>query len=274
MGHLYKSTRIEFETIVINNTPQDGFSQRGKKKFPQIKLIDNPKPLGFGANNNQGMRQARGDKILILNSDCYVFPDTLAKCYQLPYEVVGCQLVGATGAVLPSTGYFPTLRRVTQMMLFVDNMPIVRKFIDTIHIRDVSRLTKTQAVDWVQGAFILLKREVYQKVGGFDENFQMYGEEVEWQYRIKQAGYQIWYYPASRAVHLERMSVKSLDPSFIGEMQGYRYYFKKHRPIWEQKLLPAVLVFGCAIRIPAWAVWGRWDLVKAYLKILPKVVSF
>lgn len=267
LEHLYKSRGVKFETILINNTPEDKIDWSG------IKIVKNKKRLGFGANNNQGMKVTSGDKILLLNSDCFVQPDTLAKCYAQPFDVVGCRLTTADGKTLPSTGYFPTLRRVAQTMTFTDNLPVVRKFIDTIHIRDVSRLTKTQEVDWVQGAFIMLPRQVYKKVGGFDENFHMYGEEIEWQYRVKKAGFHIWYYPQTSAVHLERMSVKSLGPSFIGEMKGYLYYFKKHRPRWEQILLPWVLLFGCLIRIPAWAMWGKWDLVKAYIQILPRLVS-
>lgn len=267
LDRVFASKNIDFEVILINNTPEDGFS------YPKVKIINNPKRLGFGANNNKGMKVAKGDKILLLNSDCYVQPDTLAKCYALPYEVMGCRLTTADGATLPSTGYFPTLRRVAQMMLFIDNLPIVRKFIDTIHVRDTARFRVAQKVDWVQGAFIVLSRKVYKKVGGFDENFHMYGEEIEWQYRIRQAGFKIWYYPETSAVHLERMSVKSLGPSFVGEMKGYLYYFKKHRPKWEQVLLPWVLLFGCLIRIPAWAVWGKWDLVRAYISVLPQLTS-
>ncbi len=267
LEHLYRSREIEFETILINNTPEDRFS------FPKVKVIYNSTRLGFGANNNKGMKVAKGDKILLLNSDCFVQPDTLAKCYALKYDVVGCRLTTAGGATLPSTGYFPTLRRVAQMMAFIDNLPVVRKFIDTVHVRDVSRLVIAQEADWVQGAFIMLSRQVYKKVGGFDENFHMYGEEIEWQYRIKKAGFNVWYYPQTSAVHLERMSVKSLGPSFIGEMKGYLYYFKKHRPKWEQTLLPWVLLFGCLIRIPAWAVWGKWDLFRAYTNVLPQLTS-
>jgi len=258
---------VEFETILINNTTE------GKVTYPKIKIFNNKKTLGFGANNNQAMKVAKGDKILLLNSDCLVQPDTLAKCYATNYDVVGCRLTDASGKTSPSTGYFPTLRRVTQLMLFVDNLPVIRKFIDTIHIRDVSRLGKTHKTDWVQGAFVMLKREVYENVGGFDENFHMYGEEVEWQYRISKAGYEIWYYPETQTIHLERQTTKSFGEaySFIGEMKGYLYFFKSHRPLWEQALLPWVLRFGCLIRIPAWAVWGKWNLVKAYAQNLRNI---
>ena len=270
LGHVFASKDINFEVILVNNTPED------KLSYPKVKIINNSKRLGFGANNNKGMKVAKGDKILLLNSDCFVQPDTLAKCYALKHDVVGCRLTTSGGKTLPSIGYFPTLRRVTLMMAFIDNLPVVRKFIDTIHVRDVSRLAKTQEVDWVEGAFVMLSRKVYEKIGEFDENFYMYGEEIEWQYRIKKAGFNIWYYPLTSATHLERTSIKLLGGSsysFTGEMKGYLYYFKLHRPRWEQILLPWVLLFGCLIRIPAWTVWGKWDLVRAYASVLPQITS-
>lgn len=209
------------------------------------------------------MKVAKGDKILLLNSDCLVQPDTLAACHDTNFDVVGCKLTNAQGKTSQSTGYFPTLRRVIQLMLFIDNLPVIRKFIDTIHVRDMSRMNDTCEVDWIQGAFMMLKREVYEKVGGFDENFHMYGEEVEWQYRIKRAGFKIWYFPEAQAIHLERQSVKSVGPAIIGEMKGYIYFFKLHRPKWEQEFLPWILRLGCLIRIP---------MQKAYVEVLKAFV--
>lgn len=210
------------------------------------------------------MKVTRGDKILLLNSDCLVQPETLAACYATDFDVVGCKLTNAQRKTTQSTGYFPTLRRVTQLMLFVDNLPVIRKFIDTIHIRDTSRMDHIQEVDWVQGAFVMLKRKVYEKVGGFDENFHMYGEEVEWQYRIKKAGFKIWYFAEVQAIHLERQTVKSLGTAYAlaGEMKGYVYFFKLHRPKWEQEFLPWILRLGCLIRIP---------MQKAYREILSEI---
>ena len=262
LDHVFKSKNIDFEVILINNTPEDGFS------YPKVKIINNKKPLGFGANNNQGMKIAKGDKILLLNSDAFVHPDTLAKCYAQNYDVLGCQLLNEDLSIQPSWGYFPTLRRIFQFQIFVDNFPIIRKFVDSIHIRDLSRFTTTQKVDWVMGAFVMLKREVYEKTKGFDENFFMYGEEVELQFRSSKLGFQTWYYPDAKSVHLARRS-NTLSSSFLGEMQGYLYWFRKYNSPLEQFLLKLVLLFGCAIRIPAWAVWGKWDLVKAYSQILP-----
>ncbi|MDP1743367.1 MAG: glycosyltransferase family 2 protein [Candidatus Amesbacteria bacterium] len=260
------SKNIKLEIILVNNTPSDKFS------FPGVKIINNKTPHGFGANNNIGMKVAKGDKILLLNSDAYVYPDTLAKCYAQDYDVLGCQLLNEDLSIQPSWGYFPTLRRIFQFQVFVDNFPIIRKYIDSIHVRDLSRFKTTQKVDWVMGAFTMLKREVYEKTGGFDENFFMYGEEVELQFRSAKLAFETWYYPEAKSVHLARQS-NTFTTSFLGEMQGYLYWFKKYNSPLEQFLLKLVLLFGCAIRIPAWSVWGKWDLVKSYIQVLPLLLK-
>ncbi len=260
------SKNIDLEVILINNTPKD------KIINSKIQIINNKEILGFGENNNIGMKMAKGDKILLLNSDAFVKPDTLSKCYAQDFDVLGCQLLNEDLSIQPSWGYFPTLRRIFQFQVFIDNLPVIRKFADSIHIRDLSRLASTQKVDWVMGAFVMLKREVYEKTKGFDENLHMYGEETEWMYRIHKAGFDTYYFPETNCVHIARQS-NTLVSSFLGEMKGYIYWFKKYNSPFEQFLLKLILLFGCAIRIPAWAVWGKWDLVKAYFQILPILAS-
>ena len=260
-----ESQNIKLEIILINNTPKDKFNFKG------VKIINNKTPHGFGANNNIGMKVAKGDKILLLNSDAYVYPDTLAKCYAQDYDVLGCQLLNEDLTTQPSWGYFPTLRRIFQFQVFVDNFPIIRRYIDSVHVRDLSRFQTSQKVDWVMGAFLMFKREVFKKTGGFDENFHMFGEEVEFLYRISKLKFDTWYHPEAKCIHIHGAST-GFKNMFLGEMKGYLYWFKKYNSPFEQFLLKLVLLFGCAIRIPAWAVWGKWDLVRAYIRVLPQLI--
>ncbi len=266
LEHVFASKVVDLEVILINNTPED------KLSYPRVKIINNPKRLGFGANNNKGMSVAKGDKILLLNSDAFVFPDTLAKCYAQNYDILGCKLLNEDLTIQPSWGYFPTLRRIFQFQIFIDNFPVIRKFADSIHVRDLSRFQSTQKVDWVMGAFVMFRSEVWEKTKGFDENFYMFGEEVEFLYRASKLKFQTWYYPEAKCVHLHGAST-GLKNMFIGEMKGYLYWFKKYNSPLEQFLLKLILLFGCAIRIPAWAVWGKWDIVRAYINVLPQLTS-
>ena len=244
---VYKLRGVDLEVIVVDNASTDGSVYEIKKRYKDIGILRNKNNVGFARGNNQGMKIAKGDKFLLLNSDCFLEKDTLSKMPDV--DVVGCKLLNEDGSVQPSWGYFPTLRRIIQLMLFVDNFPVIRKFIDSIHVRDVSRYEKTQEVDWVTGAFVMLKREVFEKVGGIDEKYFMYGEEMEWMYRIKKAGYKVWYSPAASATHLLGASSKNRAPAVTGEMKGWIYWFAKHNPLWQQKVLPWIILGGSFLRM-------------------------
>ena len=254
------------EIIVVDNASGDGTVEAIAGKFPKVKIIKNKTNAGFAAANNQGMKVAKGDKILLLNSDCFVNSDTIAKIPDV--DVVGCKLLNKDGSMQQSWGYFPTLRRITQMMLFVDNFPVVRKFIDSIHVRDLARYEKKQEVDWVTGAFMMIKREVFERVGGIDEKYFMYGEEMEWMYRIKKDGFKVWYFPDASATHLLGASSPNRAPAVVGEMKGWIYWFSKHNPVWQQKLLPFVIAAGCLLRVvlkPAWSKYYRQAISEIFV---------
>lgn len=274
LDFLHKSKDTEFEIIVIDNASSDGSIQAISQKFPQVKLIPNQDNVGFAKGNNQGMIKTKGNIILLLNSDCFVEPDTLAICQKslAKYDVVGCKLLNSDRSIQPSFGFFPTLSRLFLQMTFIDNLPIVRKYIKAVHVRDLTRYTREQEADWVTGAFTMLKREVFKKTGGIDEKYFMYGEEMEWMYRVKKDGFKIGFIPQATAVHLQGASTKSKTKMFLSEMKGLIYWYSKHNPKWQQIILSWILIFGCLIRIPAWAVWGKWDLAKAYMEILPKLI--
>lgn len=244
------SENVDLEIIVVDNNSTDETVEKINKIYrdKDIKIIINNKNLGFGTANNQGMKQSKGEYILLLNSDCFVQPNTIANLLG-DNDVVACKLLSEDRSIQPSWGFFPTLRRISLLMLFLDNLPIVREFIDSIHIRAKGRYKNRQQVDWVTGAFVLLKRQVYLDAGGFDENFFMYGEEIEWQYRIRKQGYQIWYEPKAAAVHLLGASSPTRAPAIIGEIEGWKYWFSKYHPGWQEKALRLVVFAGCALRI-------------------------
>jgi hypothetical protein len=111
----------------------------------------------------------------------------------------------------------------------------------------------------VTGAFILLKREVYDETSGFDDHFFMYGEEIEWQYRMKQAGFRIWYLPQAQIIHLVGASSPTRAPAIIGEIQGWKYWYSKYHPGYQEKLLRIIVYIGCWLRL-----WIKPQMSKYY----------
>lgn len=252
------SKGVELELIVVDNGSADGSVTEIRKRYKNVKIIENKSNLGFGKANNQGMKIAHGDYILLLNSDCFVEPGTIRELLDKKYDVAGCKLLNEDGSLQQSFGYFPNLRRIKFLMLFIDNLPLIRDYIDSIHVRSEKRYAKAQKVDWVTGAFILLKKEVFEKTGGFDENYFMYGEEIEWQYRITKTGFKVNYDPGVSATHLIGASSPDRAPAVIGEIEGWKYWFAKYYPGWQETGLKFVVSIGCLVRMIIKPKLGRY----------------
>jgi len=232
-----KSLGSSYEIIVVDNGSTDGTLAMIEKEFPYVLLIKNKKNLGFGAANNQGMKKAKGDYLLLLNSDTIVkdkAPLLMAKYLKDHKEVgvVGCQLLNKDGSLQPSAGPFPGLK-ISLIMLFLEHW-----FGDLVR----SSFKRTKEVDWVMGAAFMLKREVLKKVGFMDEGLFMYMDEVEYSFRIKKAGYKVVFYPQAQIIHLGAGSSKSgrKDP-ILNIYRGLIYLYKKHYPQWQLPILRLML---------------------------------
>ena len=232
-----------FEIIVVDNGSTDGSPTMVAKEFPQARLIKNKKNLGFGAANNQGMKTATGDYLLLLNSDTVVGKDAPLKMATFLAEnpqvgAVGCRLLNSDGSLQSSAGPFPSLG-VVFVMLFWEHWlkNLVR-----------SSFKKTIEVDWVMGAALMVRREVIKKVGLMDEGIFMYMDEVEWCYRIKKAGFKVMFYPGAEIVHLFGGSSQTgrKDP-ILNIYRGLLYFYRKHYPSWQLSILKTMLKLKAVI---------------------------
>jgi GT2 family glycosyltransferase len=136
----------------------------------------------------------------------------------------------------------------------------------SLHERDAPR-----QIEWVMGAFFLIKREVFEKTHGFDEKIFMYMEEVEWCMRIKALGYKVFYTPSFSLIHVGGASSGGdISVPLFREMEGLLYVYKKHYPslVWYLKL---IIMLGCLMRIIAFTLLGKTNRVNAYLSVLKNV---
>lgn len=245
-------TRVEI--IVVDNASTDGSLEMVKKNYPAVRVIENKTNKGFSGANNQGMHKAKGQYILLLNSDTRVTHsffqelDVVMKEYK-EAGVIGCRLLNPDGSLQQSFGYFPSLIRIFLWMSFFDDVPFISKFIPSYHVRNAYWYTKAQRVDWVSGACMLVSKRILAKAGEFDERYFMYGEEVEWSFRIKKAGFAIIYTPVPFLYHDKGASGKGKTSGIVEEFDSILRFYQIHKPVWQLITVRLFLQYGALLRL-------------------------
>jgi GT2 family glycosyltransferase len=165
--------------------------------------------------------------------------------------------------MLPNGGYFPTLAR---LLLWTFSIRTTHGYHPNASCYP---LTANCYLDWVTGGFMFVRKEVIDKVSGLDEKIFMYGEEVEWQYRIRQAGWKIGYTPTTKVTHYERKSSGgSPRGAILGEIKGLKYIYGKHFPGWKQIILGSLLDILAFSRVIFWLVRRKPEMAKIYWEAL------
>lgn len=228
------SSNISKEIIVIDNASDDGSVDIVKEKFPSVKFIINKNNIGFGSANNQGLEIAQGKFILFINPDCIVSEDTFDKMihfFQKHSEcgLAGCKILNSDGSLqLACRRSFPgpwtSFTKVTGLSNLFPKSKIFARY-NLTYLDE----NKTYEVDAVSGSFMMIRREIYEKVGGFDEQFFMYGEDLDLCYRVQQSGYKVFYFHDTQIIHYKGESTKrsNLDETKLF-YDAMHLFVKKH----------------------------------------------
>jgi GT2 family glycosyltransferase len=271
----------EVEILVVDNASTDGSSEMVRDEFPRIRLIANDENRGFTAANNQGLALGRGRYLLLLNPDTEVVGDALATMLhylQANTEVgaLGPRLLNPDGSLQSSRRRFPTFSTA------LVESTVVQEWWDDNHILRRYYMTDTpgdaiQPVDWVVGACLLVRRQAYDQVGGLDEGYFMYSEELDWCRRIKTAGWEIVYLPTATIIHHEGKSSEQVVPARHIYFQSSKVrYFRKHHGAFQAEALRWFLLLTYAYQAAReglkWLVGHkrpmRAERVRAYRQVL------
>lgn len=269
----HQTLKNEVEVIVVDNASPEGTAEMVEKRHPWVKLIKEKTNTGFSIGNNIGLRETSKPYILIMNPDALVEKDTLVKALEYlrdhpECDVMGCQLKFADGRVQPSWGYLPNPFNTILWILGLSLLPGIKQLIGPIHPKGKGDFTKERQVEWVMGAFLMMKREVYEKTGGFDETIFMYMEEVELCRRIKEAGFRIWYVPTIKITHLDKASSNfNIQKPLVNELKGLQSYFCRHYPASFLFVKP-FLYLGLILRVLSFSLLGNSVRRRAYLEAL------
>ena len=219
---------IDAEIIVVDNNSEDDSCNMVKQLFPDVILIENKKNFGFSRGNNIGVKQAKGEYICILNPDTVVAEDVFLKLLKFVNNkekigAVGCKLINGVGEFLPESKRNVLVIKAAFRKLLGDS-----KYYYANHLNE----NETGEVDILVGAFMFLKRSLYIEIKGFDEDYFMYGEDIDLSYRIINAGYKNYYFAESSVIHFKGESTlrdQFYVRRFYGAMQiFYKKHFKKN----------------------------------------------
>ncbi|HUW84350.1 MAG TPA: glycosyltransferase family 2 protein [Phycisphaerae bacterium] len=238
---VYADTQsLMVEIFVVDNASTDGSPQIIAQRYPHVNLIANERNVGFAVANNQAIRQASGEFVLLLNPDAFVHPGAAGILLQFMRSrpqagFCGALLLNEDGTVQPSARRFPTPAR----FLATRVRPLARltaaEYGFDIHGRQTTPANPIPA-DWISGACLLVRSSAIEQVGLMDEGFFLYFEETDWCRRMHAAGWQGWLVPAARATHLlgastdpDRDTAQPFDGSHPRYwLQSRRRYMRRH----------------------------------------------
>jgi GT2 family glycosyltransferase len=255
---VYAQTKgVAFEVIVVDNASMDQSADMVRTEFPEVVLVQNEANRGFAAANNQGMAIARGRYVLLLNSDTIVLYDAIAQVMrfadsQPKAAAVGCRVLNLDKTLQATCFMFPSILNMVLSSTHLYKLFGRSRFFGRERMTWWDR-NDVREVDVVTGCFMLVRREAIEQVGVMDERFFMYGEETDWCYRFKQAGWKVMFTPAGTIIHLGGQSSKPVKGAMLVQLRmSILQFMKKHHG--RQTYGAAVLLTAMflALRIPYW----------------------
>lgn len=235
LASVYASTTsFQYEIIVVDNASRDGSVDAIGGAYPELCMIANRDNTGFAVANNQAMEIAKGRYVLLLNSDTVVQKDTLDIMIGFmdrhpEMGASGCKVILPDGSLDKACKRgFPTPSASFYYAFGISRMFPDRPKFNQYQLGHLSP-DDEYPVDCLVGAFMLVRRETIEQVGGLDETFFMYGEDIDWCYRIKEAGWGIYYYPRTYIVHYKGASARRKPMKIIYEFHRAMWVFhRKH----------------------------------------------
>jgi N-acetylglucosaminyl-diphospho-decaprenol L-rhamnosyltransferase len=252
------------DVVVVDNASADGSAREAVATHPWARLIENPRNAYLSPAWNQGARATSAPYLLFLNPDTEWWRGTLSDYLAIARAhpragIVGPLLRNSDGSVYPSGRPFPNVLHAVAhafASVFTRENPWTRRY----ELEGWDR-TSERTVDWVSGACMLMPREAYEAVGGFDEGFPLYGEELDMATRLRDAGWTVLFTPAIEVIHEVGVSTGGeRRPHALVVMHSaslYRYYAKHRAHGWRRLTLPLA---WAALRVRAELAWVRGRL--------------
>lgn len=223
---------VNFEVIYIDNCSKDESVDFIRNNFPNIKVFVNEKPLGFGENNNLGVSFSNGEYIAIINPDIVLLKDSLDELYNYLFEkeqdcIVVPQLLNPDYSIQYSVRGFMTIYIFLVRFLSRGKDETNNKTIRNYLYKDID-YNKVQSVDWAIGAALFMKKKLFDRLNGFDEDYFLYFEDVDLCYRSWKLGCPVIYYPKSKMIHNHLRASAKISKKTVMHFKSMFTFFNKH----------------------------------------------
>ena len=252
------ATHLAMEIVVVDNGSTDGSQALVRRRFPEVQLLALGRNVGFAAGNNRGLPLTSGRYRLLLNPDCIVHDEALEQMVAYADDhpevgLLGPRLLNGDGSLQPSCRSFPTIGALLFRNTILDRWwpdnPFARGYLMEDWRHDTPR-----PVDWLSGACLMARSEVVRQVGGLDERYYMYVEDMDWCYRVHRAGWQVVYDPTACVTHLIGRSSDQRPVAMIQQhhLSMVRYVAKHYGAAAAALAAPLIAARYVAIRCRAW----------------------
>ena len=246
-------TNVSYEIIVVDNNSTDNSRELLRINFKNIQKIFLKKNTGYAFANNYAMEQCNGDYILLLNPDTYIKNNSIKQMIDFldskpDVGVLGPLLIDPNGKIQLPSSNFPDLKQ--QILYMLSCKFLLNRIARSSEQRVALKLKNPFEVDWVSGACFMLKRTIYETIGGLDERFFLYAEDVDWCIRIKDSGWKIFCHPSIEVVHIRGVSSKKKIYSLLTTRYKSNLYFaKKHFSSSQIFILRLIVLSGLFFRL-------------------------
>ncbi|HMS65224.1 MAG TPA: glycosyltransferase [Ignavibacteria bacterium] len=286
IASIYKANENNFniEIFFVDNNSIDGSSEHISGKYPEVKIINNNKNIGFSKANNIAIRKAAGKYLLILNPDTLLEEGTFEKLIKFTEEnkeagAVTSKLILADGKLDSACRRsFPTPSVAIPRILGLSKLFPKNKIFGKYNLTYLDE-NKTCEVDSICGAFMFIPGKVFDKTGLFDEDYFMYGEDIDLCFRIKKSGYKIFYYPEVTTIHFKGESTRKTNLSYVNNFYGAMKIFVRKNFTGTSRMLSLLLQTGIYARLSfsyfkrffSFLLYPVTDIIFLYISFLLSV---
>lgn len=271
---LNQQTKERIKVVVVDNNSSDQSASMVEQKFPQVEVIKSSVNGGYSTGNNLALKSINGDNYLLLNSDTVVSKGALQILLDIQekhlFGIISCELINKDGTFQSNFGDLPFGQALWLWLSGLDDyLNRHCSNIPSFHKNIICQNSLISEVGWVSGTAMMIKKSVIEKIGYLDEKIFMYGEDVEYCFRAKQAGIKIGWTPQAQIIHLSGGSLE--EPKYyqwLGEFKGLIYIYSKYLGKIPALGLKLFIYLFVLIRIVFYFCRFQFQVSNTYTKIL------